>query len=98
MRMLNEIREDINRVDNKIRKLFAERMKLAEQVAEYKLETNDKVLKPDRETALIKMMSDKVYSASKNSYDSGFEAAKDKYDNNGDDTIAYENGYEDGYC
>lgn len=46
---------------------------------------------------LIKMMSDKVYSASKNSYDSGFEAAKDKYDNNGDDTIAYENGYEDGY-
>ena len=34
MRMLNEIREDINRVDNKIRKLFAERMKLAEQVAE----------------------------------------------------------------
>ena len=68
MRMLNEIREDINQVDNEIRKLFAKRMKLAEQVAEYKLETNDKVLKPDREAALIKMMSDDMPEDVKHEY------------------------------
>ena len=56
MRELSDIRLDINRVDREIQKLFLERMSLAEQVADYKITTGDKVLKPDREQALLDMM------------------------------------------
>ena len=49
MRDLSEIRQDINRVDEQIRALFLERMDLALQVAQTKVETDDKIYKPDRE-------------------------------------------------
>lgn len=60
MRDLNEIRLDINRVDREIQTLFLERMSLAKQVADYKIKTGDKVLKPDREHALLEMMREQV--------------------------------------
>lgn len=60
MRDLSDIRLDINRVDHDIQKLFLERMALAEQVADYKIATGDKVLKPDREQALLEMMREQV--------------------------------------
>lgn len=60
MRELNDIRLDINRVDREIQKLFLERMALSEQVADYKIQTGDKVLKPDREQALLEMMREQV--------------------------------------
>lgn len=60
MRELSDIRLDINRVDHEIQKLFLERMALAEQVADYKISTGDKVLKPDREQALLEMMREQV--------------------------------------
>ena len=60
MRELSDIRLDINRVDHEIQKLFLERMSLAEQVADYKITTGDKVLKPDREQALLDMMREQV--------------------------------------
>ena len=60
MRELSDIRLDINRVDHEIQKLFLDRMALAEQVADYKIATGDKVLKPDREQALLEMMREQV--------------------------------------
>ena len=53
MRELSDIRQDINRVDEQIRALFLERMDLALQVAQTKVETDDKIYKPDREAEII---------------------------------------------
>lgn len=68
MQTLNEIRNRINDIDDKIKQLFLERMELAEKVADCKLCTNDKVLKPERETELINMMSENVSQNVKNEY------------------------------
>ncbi|MCR4892070.1 MAG: prephenate dehydratase [Lachnospiraceae bacterium] len=46
---LDELREQIDRIDAEIVKLFEERMAVAEDVAEYKLETGRSVLDRDRE-------------------------------------------------
>ena len=53
MRELSDIRQDINRVDEQIRALFLERMDLALEVAATKVETDDKIYKPDREAEII---------------------------------------------
>lgn len=53
MRELSEIRQDINQIDAQMQQLFLRRMALSEQVAEYKMATGDKVLKPDREAQMI---------------------------------------------
>ncbi len=60
MRELNEIRLDINQIDNEMQKLFLKRMALSEQVADYKIVTGDRVLKPDREQALLEMMCERI--------------------------------------
>ncbi|SFH62405.1 chorismate mutase / prephenate dehydratase [Pseudobutyrivibrio sp. OR37] len=49
MRDLGELREDIDKVDKEILKLFTERMELACQVAEYKIATGKKVYDKARE-------------------------------------------------
>ena len=51
---LSDVRKNIDRVDAEIRKLFVERMTLADQVACIKAETEDKIYKPDREEIIIK--------------------------------------------
>lgn len=50
---LSEVRQKIDQVDEEIRRLFLERMKLADQVACIKAETDDVIYKPDREEAII---------------------------------------------
>ena len=48
---LNEIRNNIDKIDSQLVELFEERMKLTTEVAEYKIETGKKVLDPAREKA-----------------------------------------------
>ncbi len=55
---LSEVRKNIDRVDSEIRRLFIERMSLAEQVAQVKAETEDEIYKPDREAAIIRKHSE----------------------------------------
>ena len=50
---LSEVREQIDRVDREMRRLFLERMSLSEQVVRIKAETGDEIYKPDREKAII---------------------------------------------
>ncbi|MCR5743861.1 MAG: chorismate mutase [Lachnospiraceae bacterium] len=51
---LDEVRVNIDRVDKEIRKLFIERMELADNVARIKAQTEDEIYKPDREEAIIR--------------------------------------------
>ena len=56
MRDLNEIRKDITATDYQIKELFLKRMSLAEEVAHYKIQSGDKILKADREQELLDSM------------------------------------------
>ncbi len=56
MRDLNEIRKDITATDYQIKELFLKRMSLAEEVAHYKIQSGDKILKADREQELLDTM------------------------------------------
>ena len=53
MRVLNEIRRDINAVDEQLRELFLKRMSLACEVADSKAETGDRIFKPEREAEIL---------------------------------------------
>lgn len=55
---LSDVRKNIDRVDGEIRKLFMERMILADQVACIKAKTEDVIYKPDREVAIIKSQTE----------------------------------------
>ncbi len=57
---LSDIRVNIDRVDSQIRELFIERMGLAEQVAQEKAKTEDKIFKPEREQIIIENNSRNV--------------------------------------
>lgn len=50
---LDEIRKEIDTVDDEMRTLFIRRMELSRQVALVKARTGDAVRKPDREKAMI---------------------------------------------
>ncbi len=54
MRDLNDIRLDINKVDEALKKLFLKRMEYVEQVREYKVETNTPVKNKSREADILK--------------------------------------------
>lgn len=54
MRDLKDIRLDINKVDEQLKKLFLERMEYVEQVREYKAATNTPVKNKSREADIIK--------------------------------------------
>ncbi len=54
---LNEAREIINRIDSQMAELFAERMKAAEMVFEYKKEFGLPIFDPEREEAVIEKNS-----------------------------------------
>ena len=55
---LTQIREEINRVDDQLVKLFVERMELAGQVAAYKKEHNMPIYVPAREREILKKVSE----------------------------------------
>jgi chorismate mutase/prephenate dehydratase len=57
---LAEVRKDIDRVDKEIKKLFKERMVLADNVARIKAETEDDIYKPDREEIIISNLTGDV--------------------------------------
>lgn len=57
---LEEVRKEIDKVDSQIKKLFSERMELAENVAKVKAETGDVILKPEREEIIISNLTEDV--------------------------------------
>jgi chorismate mutase/prephenate dehydratase len=57
---LQEVRKEIDRVDGEIKKLFAQRMTLADNVARVKAETGDDIFKPDREVQIIENLTEDV--------------------------------------
>ena len=50
---LQECRNEIDKIDSDIIRLFEQRMKVCEDVAEYKIRTGKKVLDPEREQAKL---------------------------------------------
>lgn len=57
---LLECRELIDKIDNEMIRLFEERMKVCESVAEYKIRTGKKVLDPERERQKLDSLREKV--------------------------------------
>ena len=55
---LDEIRKEIDTVDDEMKSLFIRRMELSRQVALVKARTGDAVRKPDREKAMIARLSE----------------------------------------
>ncbi len=55
---LNELRNDINRIDGDILNLFLQRMELAGQVADYKRANNLPIYQPQREREILKKVAD----------------------------------------
>ena len=55
---LDEIRKEIDTVDNEMRSLFIRRMGLSRQIALIKARTGDAIRKPDREKAMIDRLSE----------------------------------------
>ena len=49
MKDLQDIRKDIDRIDDQIVELYEERMKLTSEVAEYKINTGKQVFDKERE-------------------------------------------------
>lgn len=58
---LQQCRQEIDRIDNEIIRLFEERMKVCEDVAEYKIRTGMQVLDPERERAKIASLKEKAH-------------------------------------
>lgn len=50
---LEKIREQIDEIDAQILELFCRRMDVVKGVAEYKIENNMQVLRPEREKAIL---------------------------------------------
>ncbi|MBQ1328558.1 MAG: chorismate mutase [Eubacterium sp.] len=65
---LSEVRVNIDRVDNEIKKLFEERMHLSDCVARCKAETEDAIYKPDREVEIIERLTTGVDPSIKMEY------------------------------
>ena len=57
---LQELRQEINDIDNEIIELFKKRMDCSFKVAEYKLENNMEIFQADREDEIIKRVCEKV--------------------------------------
>ena len=57
---LNEIRQEINRVDEQLVQLFVERMNLASQVADYKKANNMPIYVPAREREILKKVAEQA--------------------------------------
>lgn len=58
---LIKCRKKIDEIDMEILRLFESRMKVCEEVAEYKIQTGKKVLDPERERAKIKTLTEKAH-------------------------------------
>lgn len=67
---LNELRNQIDEIDLKIKEQFLERMKVAEAIAESKILTGDKILKPEREIEVIEHLTEGMEEELKLAYSS----------------------------
>lgn len=63
MASLEELRKELDRVDDNIVRLYEERMELCRQVAEYKIESGRKVLDKEREKDKLAAVESKVSGA-----------------------------------
>ena len=57
---LNELRNEINGIDDEILGLFLRRMALARQVAEYKREKNLPIYQPQREQEILESVAQRA--------------------------------------
>ena len=57
---LEEARQDMDKIDNELKTLFFERMKVSAKIAAIKKETGDEIYKPDREKIVIERLSQGV--------------------------------------
>ena len=55
---LSELRNEIDRIDTELVKLFGERMEIAAQVADYKKENNMPIHVPAREREILKSVAE----------------------------------------
>ena len=58
---LQECRKEIDVIDKEILRLFEKRMKVCEDVAEYKIRTGKKVLDPERERKKLEVLREKAH-------------------------------------
>ena len=58
---LQECRDEIDKIDSEIIRLFEKRMKVCEDVAEYKIRTGKKVLDPERERQKLESLREKAH-------------------------------------
>lgn len=65
---LDELRLQIDQIDQQLKELFLRRMDIAEAVAESKMQTGDKILKPEREKEIISRLTADVQDDLKPSY------------------------------
>ena len=57
---LEEARQDIDKIDNRLKDLFLKRMKVSEAIAEIKAESGDEIYKPEREKIVIERLTEGV--------------------------------------
>ncbi|MFA6800958.1 MAG: chorismate mutase [Acholeplasmataceae bacterium] len=69
---LDELRLQINRIDEDMLKLFEKRMHVAKQIGEYKKEQQLPVFDEEREKTLLKMMKDKIEDKDLSAYYESF--------------------------
>lgn len=65
---IEELRLKLNEIDDKLKKLFLERMEVVKGVAEYKIENSLPVLDSNRENEMIERLSKDVNEEMKESY------------------------------
>ncbi len=65
---LEEIRKDIDKTDNEIKRLFTDRMRLSEEVVKVKAKNGGDIYKPEREAELIERLSKDVSDDIKDEY------------------------------
>ena len=58
---LERYRDEIDEIDSEIVRLFEKRMKVSEEVAEYKIKTGKQVLDPVRESQKIHTLKEKAH-------------------------------------
>ena len=59
---LLELRDEIDKIDREIVRLYEERMKISQQVAEYKITTGKKVLDKEREIKKLNAVKDMAHN------------------------------------
>ena len=57
---LDEVRQEIDRVDDRLKEMFLKRMELVDRVAEIKSGSRNAVYQPGRETAMIERLTEGV--------------------------------------